>query len=1483
MGRSVKQGCVALLIAVLGAGPAKAVGAEPVDLANDHVRVRLDPDRGYAFSGLAHAGQGVDFIQPVAAGEPADRSPWLIRVRDANGTVSELTASNARSASHDLADDRLTVRWLGVGSEACPSDLTVTVTGRLPEGSPKSYWRMDIEGAAPGVVWQVDFPRVFDIRAPGEDQACFPHYSGRLWRDPTRHGQRVVLSYPMPASMQFCAYWAVPAPREPELPEIEGYATETGWSPDCSDAAGLYWAAEDGALYYKRLALDTQVSPGRLCWWIEHLPELDEWPIRETEEPRPVRYSLPYDVAIGAFTGDYHEAAELYLDWAKAQDWCARGAADVWPPEQPEPGSEDLARWVPLWFREIGFWAKFYHEPAKVLPEWAAYRKWLGVPMASHYYRYSVNAFDDNYPEHLPPDPYFIDGIRDARDLGVRPLPYINGVIWDTDTQSWFRENGFAAAIKNEVGEIYPWDISGELYAYMDPASEQWRAKMRETAGKLIVEHGCSGVYLDCLTATASRPSYDPTHPHPCHGGSWHGQGNRKLMHDLRAEIRRFDPEACFFSEQIGELVIDLMDGFLTLDQMRSAPQAGMQVYPIFTAVYHPYAINFGCDAHLGQEPELFAWEMGQMLVWGAQPLNSVIVAPIPQPGDANAEFLREVCQAYYVAGQRFLQGGRWRRIAVRPPDGKPAQCGLELVSQPDSVRYEQRRDQWRVWHGPAVMASAWEREGDIAVVLANITNEEQTVDLAVQSDKLGLPPEAELVRIWPRPAEPIGQVDGSHRLTVPARKVALYVMTTDVARASVGREVDETPWELVSVVEGELPPVEGPAGSLWACSDGPVLNAAGADKTVATAQWLTEEGEFERRNGHQAQLRGPQAEGCGLPRDLADKPFALLRRLPHRLSASGSEAVVLSGDDHHLLCLVRGGGRIEFAHPGITVATEVESGERLAPLEAPENEALDLPDGGDYLVGYATLAVGENFQHLGPLNREASALRDALFERLGQLREGTPGRRDAILAEVTATLVLLECSLGDAPGLLCPGGPLMSVHQQVQALARAQVGCHWTAAVEHCWLTPGLAKAVRGALVAMDGSEPRDRLLVDLVPVGSWGEGGCSAMPDGGPEALDGRGRVYYWELLLSDPQYVERMVPVVAAVEVEADGLTYQLADVAHLEANRPFEIRKHKSVLTVVGGQTGRSSVVLRNWSPDNVRATISLSGPDGWRLTSEPVRARLPAPADSQIDILVQPPATERRGSYEVECFANHLADPSAAVKAIIRVALLPSLAPLASGAAPEPPGPPDQARLRRSGKLVIYAREGEPLRLSMHNYRAGNYTATATFSLRGPDLETLDAGTIPLNESHEIDLKAPGTGTYHLEVLPGVGQAEVQTESRFVAELATDQDKLHLFCSPVTRWFHVPAGARSFELCAQDGGPDETARFVVTSPAGRVALDRDGNYAGTEMEVEVRPEEAGKVWRLRVEPRQDISLWLKGDVCPYLSATADGVLVEEGAR
>ena len=94
---------------------------------------------------------------------------------------------------------------------------------------------------------------------------------------------------------------------------------------------------------------------------------------------------------------------------------------------------------------------------------------------------------------------------------------------------------------------------------------------------------------------------------------------------------------------------------------------------------------------------------------------------------------------------------------------------------------------------------------------------------------------------------------------------------------------------------------------------------------------------------------------------------------------------------------------------------------------------------------------------------------------------------------------------------------------------------------------------------------------------------------------------------------------------------------------------------------------------------------------------------------------------------------------------------------------------------------------------------------------------------------------------------------------------------------------MPAGSTGFRLGARDGGPDEGARFVITSPTGRVALEAEGNFNGIEIPVEVRAEESGKLWTLRVEPRQDLALWLAGDVLPYLSTSPERILVRPSDR
>ncbi len=1477
MPRHVSVGAVVVVTWLTCAG---LWAGEQVELSNANLALILDAEDGYAISGLVNRAHDLNFIAPRPEGVAQDRSPWMIEVRDAAGASYRLTAADAEQASHRLAADTLTITWSGVSSGECQANLTVTVTVRLPQGSSKSYWHIEVQGEAAGVLWQVDFPRMGGVRSLGDGQMCVPHYWGRLVRDPTNLAWGTRLSYPQPASMQFLAYWGTEDRREPELPQVEGYRTDTGWSPDRSDAAGLYWAAEDGEAYYKLFAVDSREIPGQLSWWIENIPQLDTWPTKPSAGAIAVGYSMPYDAVVAAFTGDYHEAAAIYRDWAKQQVWCSRGPANEWPEEMPAAGSEELARWVPPWFREVGFWAKFYHEPAKVLPEWAAYRKWLRVPMASHYYRYNIARFDDNYPEQLPPDPYFLEGIRDARDLGVRPLPYINGVIWDTDTQSWIRENGLAAAMKNEAGDIYAWDINGEVFARMCPATEQWRAKMRETAEKLIWEHGVNGVYLDCLAATGARPCYDPSHGHSIRGGNYQGQGNRKLMHDLRAHIRRLDPQASFFTEEIGELYLDVMDGYLTLDVSRSWPAPGEQVSPLFTAVYHPYTINFGSDAGLSLPPEFFAWQMGETFIWGSVPLNSTGAPPDPMPGDPNSEFLREIVQAYYVTGQRFLQGGAWRRIAVRPLSSPAGKCGLELAAQPYEVRYTMRRDRQRVWSGPAVMASAWERDADLAVVMVNITEQEQPVELTVRADKLGLDPVAQFVRTWPREPKVIGKPGGLHTLTLPARSVAIYVITTDVQRASVGRELDDTPWELLTVEDGEFPPIEVPADSLWACSDGNVHRSKRGDETFVEVMRIDETTERRPARGHQAEVHGPAAEGRGLPRDLAEKPFLLLRRLPHAATVPRDGMVVVeSGDDRHLSCLVSQGSELKFAAPGLVVARDVLTGHAARALTTKATSILTLPAGPAwecYLVGYAvmdTQGVERCLMAAGGRSRERYR---TLSDRLRALTDGPPGQREQALAEATQALYELEVSLSELPGALSPVSPLMRVHNQLRTLAVAHVGGQLKLTAQHRWLAPGIPKELR--LTAW-GDVFDDLAVVEVVPIGDFGEAGLPVEGLDKPKRLTSNMRVFTPRLHLHKGNYVERMIPVLACARVEKDGQEFYLTDILRLEANRPFEIQGQSEPLTVVAGRTGFADVRLRNWSPYDLNIKLTASGPDGWQVSPEPPQGGAPALKDTDVQLSVTPPVDAPVGAYQVRCAADYSEAADTEVIAFLTANVLEPLRPLLAQAEKwAAPDAADLPQIRKRGKFAIYAEAGERLRIKLTNVRVTHYTDTLTFRLLDPDLKTVAEGSIPVDESQEIREPAKVTGAYYLEVAPGSGSVRVQIENRPVAEMATREDPLPLFTSNITRYFYVPPGSRGFKFGAQDGGPDETARFVLTSPTGRVAFEADGNYAGAEMEVQVRPEEAGKVWTLRAEPMQDVSFWLAGDVCPYLSTSPERVLV-----
>lgn len=1462
------------------------LAAAPVEFSNSELSLAWDASSHYTLTSVSQGKTGSSFLQVEDKKVGEDHSLWFLHFRRADGTLYTLTPGNASRSNHTRTKRQFVIDWHEVRSEDHPEAVHVTVRIALPATSWKSLWHIRVSGTGSAPLWQVDFPRVSGIRAIGDDQMCLPHYWGRLLRNPGRAARRRVLAYPQPASMQFLAYWGTEDTRTPALEEAEGYAGETGWSPDRSDAMGLYLAAEDPNVHYKRLAMEPLGDTGRMRWWIENIPPVEQWPVREGEEYT-VDYTLPYPIAIGTFTGDYHEAAARYHEWASKQIWCRRGRVSQWP-DTPPTTPDGLATWTPPWFREIGFWAKFYHEPAKVLPEWAAYRKWLRVPMASHYYRYHVTRFNDNDPEHLPPDPYLLDGMRDARDLGVAPLPYVLSTIWDTDTQSWLRENALANSMKSESGDFYPWNIGKELFAWMCPATEEWRAKMRESCRKLIWEHNMSGVYLDVLSAGSAKGCYDPHHGHTVHGGNYQGQGNRRLMIDLRRDIRQLTPKASFFTEEIDEIFLDVMDGFLTLDLTRSYLRPGEQVWPVFTAVYHPYTINFGSDASIAQDPDTFGIIYGRQFIWGSQPLHSHLAPPLPREGDITSEFFREITQAYYVAGRHFLVGGAWQRIAVRPKGAPAGKCGLGLSANRHIVKYQlNRRDRKRVWTGPAVLASAWQRDGDIAVTMVNITGTPQQATLTVRAHKLGLGNARRITQLWPLEPESEQPAGGEHTLFLPPRSAAVYVITANTARAQARRgKLDETPWELVGADSGPLPALTGPTGTLWACSDGPVLNRLGEEMTTATLWRVDSQGERVRASGYQAAVRGHTAEGHGLPRDVDKKPFALLRKLPLNVSnpTAGGELWCYSGDENHLAALIPGGTHIRFSKPGIAILTEAETGRSLRNIDAPLVDRIQTPEGTSCFLGYAAFSVSDR-RGLPYFNcGEAGAKARSFLDGACDLPEQPGDRRADSLADLSAGFAQLARNATGSPGLLAPGGVIDRMHLRLRALITAQLACTDSLTTEHRWFSCGIPKTLRYTFRSGPAGTP-DLQGLRFTAIGTWAADGLELHYSAPRQSPNRRPIVCDITALLRDGLYVERVVPLLAHLPVERDGRTFHLCRIFHLEANRPYELTPVDDTVTAVAGRPVEVKLRIRNWAPDHVNVSISALPPaPDWSAVPETSVTAVSPLKNTDVAVTVTSPFSARAGEYVLRFTGTHAAMPNSEVFAQVTVAVVDALVPLSQLAGDwVRPLPEARARIRHKGTFAFHAEAGSPIDVEISNLRVSIYTSTLEYRLLDPDLNTLKSGTVPVDEAIRIRLPAQATGAHFLDVQPKHGSGRVAIHHQGMAELATPKQTVNLFNDPITRWFLVPPGAENFRFGARDGGPFEPAHFIFTSPTSRVAYDVNGNFSGAEANIRVLPEEAGKLWRVDVDPAQDVSFWLTGDVCPYLSTAPDRVLVPAGVH
>lgn len=622
--------------------------------------------------------------------------------RNSSGVEALLTAQDARQVTAEFQPGTLHLQYSGFVFGTTPVHVDLALR---PEGS-SIFWRASaaVDGQA-AACWRLDFPVLDGVgrRAgdDGDDAVIVPDGWGRwLPRPSVAHYQG---RYPGGNTTMQCVGY------------VRGNTT-------------LGVIARDGRCFAKDFVALGREDPPTIALEVRHYPE---------EMGYAHSCAWPYEVETVALDGDWFTLAEHYRAWATRQAWC-------------EGGRNRRRLDSPAWFRKLVWW---HHDGtrdgAQLIDTFEHLRQAVPFPLAFHWYNWHSIPFDNFYPDYFPVNAYVPEVREKLRAWGVRVMPYINGHLWDTQAKSYVAEGAQRWAMKKFDDSLYIEHWNNHDHSTACPFTAAWRDKLVQVTDRLFRDVGVDAVYLDQIGATQAQLCYDGTHGHPRGGGDYYVAGYWNLLHAVRENARRINPDAAMTTEDTAEPYIRYLDGMLMCN--RAVPDS----LPFFPAVYHDYVAQFGLYIH---EPEIkagvtFRTKEAMLFQFGAQlGWNGTDWSAVP----AHQEKFQWLAQlaAYRQIGLDWLAYGDM----LHPPrvtrlDGSP----LPLIAE--RWIYNKREiatDQ------PAVTASAWQAaDGRVAIFVINVSDQPLSVAVLAPAESNG-----RKIRAMDVSGKPSGEIAGSgHRL----------------------------------------------------------------------------------------------------------------------------------------------------------------------------------------------------------------------------------------------------------------------------------------------------------------------------------------------------------------------------------------------------------------------------------------------------------------------------------------------------------------------------------------------------------------------------------------------------------------------------------------------------------------------------------------------------------------------------------------------
>jgi hypothetical protein len=698
-------------------------GSDYVELSNNYLQFSFDKSNGWLYS-FVDKQTSVDFVVDKSA-SPLLFSFWTDYggYFNPNYFVNSVAAQSfSYSAGSFSGGVELDMEWdqFNVGHVF---DINVYVAVKVFDNNPLSDWTIRLANHDTVAITFVNFPVITGLGQissnPLDDYFTFPALSGQLYEDPVHNfvtGVGWMQLYPGGfQNMQFTSYYSI------------------------ENHAGLYLAAYDTHGYTKFLSIGKPVSPNWLILCDTFIPSFVSG----------ADVTLPYEMVLGVFHGDWYTAAQIYRGWALKQWWARSG---------PVSTRAD----IPGWFKKTAvmadvftrYWehdSSLWDGPFSNVPLIAeSMRSTFGSSPLLFWRGWEKNGWYVGGQDIFPPSEgwaSFDNAVQKTHLNGGHIFVMEPTSGYDEDAAGWATAQEHATVDQNGnyyAGTGYPIDNTGhqipQTYAIMNPDSYWMSILLNMT--KTLATHRVDFLMLDGNPITPQL-DFSTQHSNPLGGGNWWFSGYQAIFSTLRTEARKINSNFVFGSEWCAEVYIPYIDacndetstGFnpMNIGGGTVRDQSLVSFIPLWQAVYHDYTMTYPTFGSInGRDAPFYQRGLGLDLIWG----ETIMVDMDPQgTGPPYKMSLYSPKMVNYAKEISTARNGQAYSSLVLGKMLGPLSISSPTITIPATqAPIPYTGELVPAFTSPSVLGSAWQTpDGTIAIILTNISGYQvtATVDLS--------------------------------------------------------------------------------------------------------------------------------------------------------------------------------------------------------------------------------------------------------------------------------------------------------------------------------------------------------------------------------------------------------------------------------------------------------------------------------------------------------------------------------------------------------------------------------------------------------------------------------------------------------------------------------------------------------------------------------------------------------------------------------